>query len=217
MICDKNGDIFFTFNEEDVKKGLTCVVDFAMNLMDLARKESCGKCVFCREGTTQVYEIIKDITKGMSKSDDFELLSELLDVMKENAGCEMTKKASLDCLNLMENYKEEWVNHIRRKKCTNLICKSSFTLYVDPLLCDGCTLCKNECPNLAILGDNNLIHIIDTDKCVKCMNCINICPKSAIKKAGLIKPKLPKEPIAVGSFKSDSENSSKKHRRRRKN
>ena len=171
-----------------------------MKLMDTARRESCGKCVLCREGTWQVYEIIRDITEGKAESDDYELLTELLEQIKENGGCEMSTQAASLCLGLLRNYQNEWNQHIRRKRCTNLICRASYTVFIAPELCDGCGKCLEACPEEAILGGQNMIHVIKTESCSKCMLCADVCPKDAVKKAGAVKPKFPAEPIPVGSF-----------------
>lgn len=198
--------------------GSACAVDFSKALMDFARRESCGKCVLCREGTWQAYEIIKDITEGKAEGDDFELLTELLEQISGNAGCEMSIEAASVCLGLLRNYQDEWDQHIRRKRCTNLICKASFTVYIAPERCDGCGKCTETCRSEAISGGENLIHVIQTEKCSKCMLCADICPKGAIKKAGAVKPKVPAEPVPVGSFgeagSSNEEGTGMRRRRR---
>lgn len=215
MICEASSTAFLGWDDSDLS---TCVVDYCMNVMDVARKESCGKCVLCREGTWQIYEIIKDITKGNAEREDFELLLDVLGQIKANAGCEMSRTAASICMNLMKAHEEEWDLHIRRKRCSNLVCKGTYTLYVDPELCDGCGKCRECCPQGAIAGGDKMIHVINTDLCNKSMVCISVCPKGAIKKAGVVKPKLPSEPILVDSFNqsSDSEEGGTTRRRRRK-
>lgn len=179
---------------------ICCPVDFSKEMMDFVRQESCGKCVLCREGTWQVWEIIHDITEGKGERDDLQLLTELLEQITHNGGCEMAVSASSSCLELLRKYQEEWDQHIRRRRCANLICKGSYTVYIAPELCDGCGKCIEACPEDAIAGNENFIHVVKTEKCTKCMACVDICPKSAIKKAGPVKPKVPAEPIPVGSL-----------------
>lgn len=200
MICDITSNGLPETPEASFADGSACVVDFARRLTDAARRESCGKCVLCREGTWQVYEIIKDITDGKAESGDLELLTELLEQISTNGGCELSVHAASACLGLLRNYQDEWDQHIRRKRCSNLICKASFTVYLAPEFCDGCGKCIEACPEGAILGGQNMIHVIDTEKCSKCMLCADICPKGAVKKAGAVKPKIPSEPVPVGSF-----------------
>ncbi|AYO29396.1 4Fe-4S dicluster domain-containing protein [Biomaibacter acetigenes] len=216
MTCKANSAVLPKWQESDAN---ACVVDYCKNLMDTARKESCGKCVLCREGTWQVYEIIKDITEGNGQSEDFELLLEILEQMDKNAKCEMSRTAASICIDLMKAHEEEWDKHIRRKRCSNLVCKGTYTVYVDPQLCDGCGKCLESCPHGAIAGKAGMIHVINPNMCSKSMICMSVCPKGAIKKAGAVKPKLPSEPVPVGSFDQPSagqEGETMMRRRRRR-
>ncbi len=119
MICDKG----FEFPQWDETDTNSCVVDYCANIMDNARKESCGRSVLCREGTWQAYEIIKGIADGDGRSDDIELLKELLEHIKKYENCDMSRDAADLCLNLVEKYEDEWGKHLRRKICSNMICK----------------------------------------------------------------------------------------------
>jgi len=214
LICEKGSDIF---PECDETNSQVCVVDYSMNIMRRAKEESCGSCVLCREGTWQAYQIMKDITEGNAKSEDFELLMDLLSKIERNASCEMSKKAAESCMNIMKRHEEEWDMHIRRKRCKNLICKGTYTLYIDPNECNGCGMCLNSCPKNAITGGEEMIHVIRTDICDKTMACMFACPKNAVKKAGSMKPKIPDEPVPVGSFgtaQSEEEGGGRRRRRR---
>jgi len=202
MNCDIESTLLPEWDENSDSQ---CAVDYCKTLMDIARKESCGKCVLCREGTWQVHEIVKGITEGQGQSGDLELITELLEQIRKGAGCELTQEAAWRSLEGMKASAEEWDQHIRRKRCTHLICTCSYTLYVDPVLCDGCGACAPVCGSGAIAGSEGLIHVIHTEKCTKSSACITVCPKGAIKKAGPIKPKVPLEPVPVGSFAESSE------------
>jgi NADH-quinone oxidoreductase subunit F len=192
------------------------VVDYCKTLMDIVRKESCGKCILCREGAWQVYEILRGITDGQAQSGDMELMTELLEHMRSNAGCELSQEAAWRSLELMKATAEEWDLHIRRKRCTNLICRSAYTLSVDPSLCDGCGACAASCQAGAIAGSDGLIHVIRTEKCKQTLACMKVCPKGAIKKAGPVKPKIPVEPVPVGSFGECAGEGEETTRRRRR-
>lgn len=213
MICETQNTIY---EKWDGSKDDACVVDYCMKVMDAARKESCGNCVLCREGTRQVYEIIKDITKGNAEREDYDLLLDLLGQISSGASCDMSRAAAATCLDLMKSHEEEWDKHIRLKRCQNLVCKAAYTLYVDPQLCNGCGKCIGSCPQGAISGGVGMIHVIDANRCNKTLACLAACPTGAIKKAGPIKPKLPTEPVPVGSFGQAADEEAGSMRRRRR-
>lgn len=218
MICETIGTTALEWNDDDFVRGTACVVEYSTALMDLARKESCGKDVFCREGTWQVSEIMADIARGRGDANDIDLLKELMKLIRENSECERSSSAAGRCLDLMSEYQEEWDLHVRRKRCTNLVCKPSFDVYIFPDLCDGCGKCVEVCPIDAIVGGKALIHLIDQEKCSKCQECIAICPAGAIRKAAVsgIKPKVPDFPVPVGSFMTGTSEESGSSRRRRR-
>lgn len=177
-----------------------CPVDWTKELIKIAKENSCGKCTFCRDGTAQVYKIIQDITNGDGREGDFNLLLDILEGIKVAADCENAIEAAKHCIEMLNKFPEEWENHILRKRCSNLVCKSYYTLHISPTDCIGCEKCLEVCNKNAIIGRRGYIHLIDNEKCNKCLDCIGACPVSAIIKAGSVKPKIPTELIEVGSF-----------------
>lgn len=213
MICEADAKVLKAW----VESVDTCPVDYSMDVMKTVKEESCGKCVLCREGSGQAYEIIKDITEGKAESDDYELLIELLSKIKNNGSCLMSRTGAYMCFDLMKKYEDEWDKHIRRKLCSNMVCKGTYTVYVDPGTCDGCGKCLDVCATKAIRGGDGLIHVIDPVLCSNSLKCIEVCPKGAVKKAGSIKPKVPADPVPVGSFghAKGEEDGGRRRRRRR--
>jgi len=214
MICEKHSVLLPEWNPSD-QGG--CVVDYCTSLMDLVRKETCGECIFCREGIWQIYEIMNSITSGNAVSEDYELLLDVLEQIGQGASCEMTREAANRCIHLMKDYEEEWDKHIRRKRCTNLVCRCSYTLYIDPQLCDGCGECMAKCPAETIAGGSGMIHVIQQDSSGISRLSESVCPKGIIRRAGARKPKLPAEPVPAGSFAAaESEDGGGTARRRRR-
>lgn len=214
MICRTDSYLLPDWNPSESN----CVVDYCKQLMDIARRESCGECVFCREGTWQIYEIIKDITDGNPESEDYELLLDVLGQIEQGTSCEMPREAARRCIRLLKDEEDEWDKHIRRKRCANLVCKCSYTLYIDPRLCDGCGMCLEHCPPGVIMGEPGMIHVVNTDLYKNRLLSVSACAKDAIKKAGPVKPKLPETPIPVGSFDmgDDAKEGEGSRRRRRR-
>ena len=53
---------------------------------------------------------------------------------------------------------------------------------IDEDNCIGCTKCVSVCPNEAIIGAKNFIHVIIEQWCYSCSACISVCPTDCISK-----------------------------------
>lgn len=193
----------------------TCVVNWVTEKMLDNSKETCGKCVYCREGIYQLYKIIKDATEGKGRDGDVELAIELSETIKSGTLCDFGKSASNPLYTAINKFGDEFEKHIDRKICNTLNCIAYANYFIDPKVCNGCGQCI-ECPENAIKGGNNLIHIIDINACDKCGKCEELCGIKAVKRYGTIKPQLPSEPIEVGSFNESEKKGLGLGRRRRK-
>lgn len=59
---------------------------------------------------------------------------------------------------------------------------SQVTSIIDEDNCIGCTKCVSVCPNNAIIGMKNFIHVIIEQWCFSCNACIPVCPTDCISK-----------------------------------
>jgi NADH-quinone oxidoreductase subunit F len=180
----------------------TCMVDVARYFLSFTQKESCGKCVLCREGTKQMLHILEDLTKGKSKSEDIELLLELSKAVKVGSLCGLGQTSPNPVLTTIQYFHDEYKAHIN-KLCPAKMCKELILFYILPDKCAGCGICLRACPVDAIKGGRGMIHIIEQDRCIKCGTCYDICPTKfkAIDKVTGERLKTPDEPIPVGTWK----------------
>ena len=100
----------------------TCMVDIAKYFLNFLRDESCGKCLSCREGIQRMWEIVKDISEGNGKEEDLELLEELANIVKDASMCGLGQTASNPVLSTLKYFKDEYEDHIKRKKCPAVVC-----------------------------------------------------------------------------------------------
>jgi NADH:ubiquinone oxidoreductase subunit F (NADH-binding)/Pyruvate/2-oxoacid:ferredoxin oxidoreductase delta subunit len=158
----------------------TCMVDVARYFTNFLQDESCGKCVSCREGTQRMYEILTDIVEGEGEEEDIELLVALGNTIKDTSLCGLGQTAANPVLSTLRYFKDEYVAHIRDKRCPAGVCKALILYEIDEEACTGCLLCKKNCPQEAILGERKEPHKIIQDKCIKCGVCFDLCKFDAV-------------------------------------
>ncbi|MFA4853207.1 MAG: NADH-quinone oxidoreductase subunit NuoF [Bacteroidales bacterium] len=158
----------------------TCMVDMARFFLDFTKKESCGKCTFCRIGTQRMFEILTRITKGKGKENDIDMLIELSNQIKDSSLCGLGQTAPNPVLTTIKYFRDEYEAHIRDKKCPAKNCKALLTYIIDAEKCTGCLLCKKVCAVNAISGEKKQVHIIDQQLCIKCGMCYSKCKFNAI-------------------------------------
>jgi NADH:ubiquinone oxidoreductase subunit F (NADH-binding)/(2Fe-2S) ferredoxin len=159
----------------------TCMVDTARYYVNFLSEESCGKCVPCREGLRRMLQILNYICEGSGREGDIELLQELCTMISEASLCGLGKSAPNPVMTTIKYFKDEYIAHIRDKRCYAGVCKNLTNFVIEKALCTGCGLCKRNCPVDAILGEVKLTHKIDMEKCIKCGNCIDTCRFDAVK------------------------------------
>ena len=158
----------------------TCMVEVARFFMDFTQRESCGKCVPCREGTKRMLEILNRIVDGKGQDGDIELLKELGETISKTALCGLGKTAAGPVLSTIKYFEDEYKAHIYDKKCPAGACQKLKTIKIDPELCKGCSKCARNCPVGAISGEIKKPFTIDQEKCIKCGACLSSCPFKAI-------------------------------------
>ena len=160
----------------------TCMVDMARFFLEFTQRESCGKCVPCREGTKQMLLTLERITRGEGTMEDLDKLEELAVMVKESSLCGLGQTAPNPVLTTLRYFRHEYEAHIRDRKCPAKACSALIQYLVTPDLCRKCGLCAKNCPVKCISGDRQTPYVIDQSRCIKCGTCLEVCPFKAIRK-----------------------------------
>ena len=158
----------------------TCMVEVARFFMSFTQRESCGKCVPCREGTKRMLEILEKIVSGEGELEDLDRLEELANMIRSMALCGLGKSAPLPVISTLKTFREEYEEHIVDKKCKAKVCQAMRRFAINPEYCKGCGKCAKNCPVGAITGVRKECYHINPKLCIKCGACKDNCAFDAI-------------------------------------
>ena len=159
----------------------TCVVDVARYFLQFLKSESCGKCFSCRVGIDRLLEILDRITTGTGTMEDLDLLEELAVTVKDTSMCGLGQTSANPVLSTLKYFRDEYLAHIRDKRCPAGVCRALFCYRIDQDLCVGCGSCAEQCSAGAII-ETEQGYRIDPDKCTRCGYCVENCVADAISK-----------------------------------
>jgi len=114
----------------------TCVVDVAKYFIEFTNDESCGKCASCRDGSSELLEILRRICRGEGKEQDIQVLKELGEAIKDASMCGLGQTLPNPVLSTLRYFEDEYIEHIKYKRCSALVCKgiiSSACQHICPL------------------------------------------------------------------------------------
>jgi NADH:ubiquinone oxidoreductase subunit F (NADH-binding)/NAD-dependent dihydropyrimidine dehydrogenase PreA subunit/(2Fe-2S) ferredoxin len=154
-----------------------CMIDVAKFFMNFLKDESCGKCTPCREGIRNMLHILTEISEGRGKEGDIELLEELSASIIDTSLCALGGSAP------NQYFRDEYIAHIKDKKCPAGVCRALIKFSILANKCTGCTACVRVCPVNCITGQAKQPHVLNQSACIKCGACYEVCRFDAVLRA----------------------------------
>lgn len=167
----------------------TCMVNLSKYFMGFLQKESCGKCIPCREGTRRMLQILEEVTRRPLEGSTHETLQRfkgvvelenLAEVIRDTSLCGLGQNAPNPVLSSLKWFREEYEEHIFDRRCKAGICRDLRTFSIQVDACTGCNICFKKCPENAIIGTVHMPHFIVSEKCNGCGICFDVCKFNAI-------------------------------------
>lgn len=94
-----------------------CPVDLALNFLNLCRAQTCGKCVPCRIGLTQIANMLQKILDGEATMRDLHHLEDTAQTIMDTADCAIGTEAARLVLTGLKGFRDDYEEHILRHRC----------------------------------------------------------------------------------------------------
>ena len=94
-----------------------CPVDMALNFLDLCRAQTCGKCVPCRIGLTQLSNMIREVLDGEPDISILSRIEKTAQVIVDTADCAIGTDAASLVLMGLKGFRDDYEEHILHHRC----------------------------------------------------------------------------------------------------
>ena len=94
-----------------------CPVDMALNFLNLCQAQTCGKCVPCRIGLTQLSNMIREVLDGEPSIGILRRIENTAQVIVDTADCAIGIDAANLVLMGLKGFRDDYEEHILHHRC----------------------------------------------------------------------------------------------------
>ena len=108
---------------KDVERRITasppglCPIDISNAFLKMCLAQTCGKCVPCRVGLSQLSKLMEDVLNGNATPDYIDLIEKTARVIKNTSDCAIGCEAANMVLKGVVGFRDDYVEHIVNKRC----------------------------------------------------------------------------------------------------
>lgn len=88
------------------------MIDVARYFMEFCMTESCGKCIPCRVGTAQMYDLLTRIINNEATLYDLQQLEDICDMVKNTSLCGLGQSAPNPILSTLRYFRDEYLERL---------------------------------------------------------------------------------------------------------
>ena len=94
-----------------------CPVDMSLNYLRLCHAQTCGKCVPCRIGLSQLTVLIEQVLDRTATIDTIDLIERTAQVIADSADCAIGYEAAHMVLKGVRGFREDYEEHVLNGRC----------------------------------------------------------------------------------------------------
>ena len=94
-----------------------CPVELTDAFLRLCLAQSCGKCVPCRIGLTQLSALVEKILEGEGTEQDMMILEKAAHAIVDSADCAIGREAAKTVLDCLRGFKDDFMAHLETGRC----------------------------------------------------------------------------------------------------
>lgn len=158
-----------------------CIVDLTCHLISFMADESCGKCLFCRDGLIELAYLLTQLVENRGTENLLSRVQELSQLIAQTSRCNLGRSSTNSVFTTLNYFHDEYEKHLTGL-CPAVSCKSMINFEINQALCRDCRCCYLVCPSSAVTIRSTNIerYYLDNELCTRCWACSETCPFGCI-------------------------------------